>query len=57
VEGRHPDDPDVGRFGIHYLSLMQCWGDDPAGPAREQCQYGGQFGVDSRGGSFTTSRQ
>ncbi|MFF6789573.1 hypothetical protein ACFY9C_10885 [Streptomyces filamentosus] len=23
-----------------YLQIMQCWGDDPAGPKREQCQYG-----------------
>ncbi|MFJ3900669.1 hypothetical protein [Streptomyces sp. NPDC090025] len=24
----------------NYLQIFQCWGDDPAGPAREQCQYG-----------------
>ncbi|MER6799772.1 hypothetical protein, partial [Amycolatopsis mediterranei] len=30
-----------GNFATNYLQLMQCWGDDPAGPAREQCQYGG----------------
>lgn len=52
-----PTVPEVGRFGIHYLSLMQCWGDEAAGPQREQCQYGGQFGVDQRGGSFVSSRQ
>ncbi|WP_329045870.1 hypothetical protein OG738_30120 [Amycolatopsis sp. NBC_01488] len=30
-----------GNFATNYLQLMQCWGDDPAGPTREQCQYGG----------------
>ncbi|MDT9688827.1 hypothetical protein Q5762_10735 [Streptomyces sp. P9(2023)] len=30
----------------NYLQIMQCWGDDPAGPKREQCQ----FGVASTGG-------
>jgi hypothetical protein len=32
----NPDD-----FLINYLQIMQCWGDDPAGPDRTQCQYGG----------------
>jgi hypothetical protein len=30
-----------GNFATNYLQLMQCWGDDAAGPTREQCQYGG----------------
>ncbi|GAA2993711.1 hypothetical protein [Actinokineospora diospyrosa] len=30
---------DTGR-GYNYLQIMQCWGDDEAGPQREQCQYG-----------------
>ncbi|MGH3430126.1 MAG: hypothetical protein ACRDQZ_21575, partial [Mycobacteriales bacterium] len=25
-------------FSINYLQIMQCWGDDPAGPDRTQCQ-------------------
>lgn len=29
------------QFLTDYLQIMQCWGDDPAGPAREQCQFGG----------------
>ncbi|MFE1549618.1 hypothetical protein [Streptomyces sp. NPDC058718] len=31
-----------------YLQIMQCWGDDPAGPKREQCQFGA--GVTGNGG-------
>jgi hypothetical protein len=27
-------------FNINYLQIMQCWGDDPAGPDRTQCQFG-----------------
>ncbi|MFE5795860.1 hypothetical protein ACFQ8C_25255 [Streptomyces sp. NPDC056503] len=27
-------------LGSDYLQIMQCWGDDPAGPGREQCQFG-----------------
>ncbi|MBD0711076.1 hypothetical protein [Streptomyces sp. CBMA291] len=34
-----------------YLQIMQCWGDDPAGPAREQCQFGGAA---TSGGNFGT---
>ncbi|MGW4050437.1 hypothetical protein ACWENA_06360 [Streptomyces sp. NPDC004779] len=30
--------PTVG--GTDFLQIMQCWGDDPAGPRREQCQFG-----------------
>lgn len=28
-------------FQANYLQIMQCWGDDPAGPDRTQCQFGG----------------
>ncbi|MGB7796041.1 MAG: hypothetical protein WBL53_07265 [Pseudonocardiaceae bacterium] len=31
---------DLASFGINYLQIMQCWGDDPAGPDRTQCQFG-----------------
>ncbi|MER7835386.1 hypothetical protein ABTY98_05595 [Streptomyces sp. NPDC096040] len=27
-------------FAFDYLQIMQCWGDDPAGPTREQCEFG-----------------
>ncbi|UUN28804.1 hypothetical protein [Streptomyces sp. FIT100] len=27
-------------FPANYLQIMQCWGDDPEGPEREQCQFG-----------------
>ncbi|MFC8825912.1 hypothetical protein ACFT9I_11210 [Streptomyces sp. NPDC057137] len=43
-------------FRHNYLQLMQCWGDDPAGPSREQCQFGGS-GVTSSGGGWTSLRQ
>ncbi|MFF2941692.1 hypothetical protein ACFVSQ_17820 [Streptomyces niveus] len=42
-------------FRHNYLQLMQCWGDDPAGPSREQCQFGGS-GLTS-GGGWTSLRQ
>ena len=28
-------------FGADYLQIMQCWGDDPAGPDASQCEFGG----------------
>jgi hypothetical protein len=27
-------------FYVNYLQIMQCWGDDPLGPDRTQCQFG-----------------
>ncbi|MFE1904162.1 hypothetical protein ACFW96_10865 [Streptomyces gardneri] len=46
--------PTRGRNG-DYLQIMQCWGDDPAGPKREQCQFGaGVNGSDF--GAFVGSR-
>ncbi|XVV04945.1 hypothetical protein ACQPW3_05950 [Actinosynnema sp. CA-248983] len=48
----------VGRFATHYLQVMQCWGDDPAGPTREQCQFGGLDAQPFLGlGDYTKSRQ
>ncbi|MER7946059.1 hypothetical protein ABTY59_01545 [Streptomyces sp. NPDC096079] len=38
-------------YNTDYLQIMQCWGDDPAGPKREQCQFGA--GITS-GGNFGT---
>jgi phosphate ABC transporter phosphate-binding protein len=37
--GGAPTQPS-GQFGVNYLQIMQCWGDDPTGPDRAQCQYG-----------------
>jgi hypothetical protein len=31
----------AGGFGVDYLQIMQCWGDDPSGPDRTQCQLAG----------------
>ncbi|SDI45052.1 hypothetical protein SAMN05192558_104411 [Actinokineospora alba] len=41
-KGAKPTDPGRGK---NYLQIMQCWGDDPAGPRREQCQYGTPLGT------------
>ena len=45
-------------YARNYLQIFQCWGDDPDGPDRTQCQFGG-FTGDPRGGadSSTSSRQ
>jgi hypothetical protein len=39
--GGAPTEPTTGQFGVNYLQIMQCWGDDPQGPDRSQCMYGG----------------
>ncbi|MER5518854.1 hypothetical protein [Streptomyces sp. NPDC002763] len=41
-------------FKVNYLQIMQCWGDDPAGPTREQCEFGGT-GL-AIPGAFTSTR-
>jgi hypothetical protein len=44
-------------FGLDYLQIMQCWGDDP-GPDRTQCQYGGSVTQTApSAGSWVRSRQ
>jgi hypothetical protein len=48
--------PGSGQYSYNYLQIMQCWGDDPAGPRREQCQFGGLTG-DDRGGAQASTRQ
>jgi hypothetical protein len=53
--GGKPTAPLTGSFFSDYLQIMQCWGDDPAGPDREQCQFGGT--LDGRGGNWTSTRQ
>jgi hypothetical protein len=54
--GGVPTGNDLGPMAINYLQIMQCWGDDPSGPDRTQCQYGGLTGS-SRGGAQVASRQ
>jgi hypothetical protein len=51
--------PNTGQFGVHFLQIMQCWGDDPNnGPDRTQCQYGGSITQTSPGaGTYVRSRQ
>ncbi|WP_436494458.1 hypothetical protein [Actinokineospora sp. HUAS TT18] len=36
-KGAAPTDNPPGK---NFLQIMQCWGDNPTGPDREQCQYG-----------------
>jgi hypothetical protein len=40
--GQHATVSETG-WGYNYFSVFQCWGDDPKGPTREQCEFGGQF--------------
>ncbi|MEW2506678.1 hypothetical protein AB0878_40125 [Amycolatopsis sp. NPDC047767] len=55
--GGQPTGPS-GNFATDYLQIMQCWGDDPAGPKREQCQYGGLAAQGSPvAGAWTRLRQ
>ncbi|MFF3146635.1 hypothetical protein ACFVRU_34175 [Streptomyces sp. NPDC057927] len=30
---------------VNFLQIMQCWGDDPAGPDRDQCVFGGDGSI------------
>lgn len=56
-KGGKPTGPD-GNFGTNYLQVMQCWGDSPNGPDREQCQYGGLLTQSSpTAGDFARLRQ
>lgn len=56
--GGKPTVPADGEFGADYLQIMQCWGDDPTGPDRTQCQYGGSYTQPSpTAGTFVRSRQ
>ncbi|MET9555305.1 hypothetical protein [Streptomyces sp. NPDC006645] len=48
--------PTENGFRYNYLQLMQCWGDDPDGPDRDQCQFGGS-GVTQSGGGWSALRQ
>lgn len=55
--GGLPTQPFTGQFGINYLQIMQCWGDDPLGPDRTQCQYGVSNTVRPEAGAWVRSRQ
>lgn len=48
-EGGAPTDSSSGPFLTNYLQIMQCWGDDPNGPDRTQCQFGAVSGNISAG--------
>ncbi len=37
--------PTPGSNAVNFLQIMQCWGDDPAGPDRTQCQFGASQGA------------
>lgn len=47
--GGAPTQPASGDFNTNFLQIMQCWGDAPDGPRREQCQFGGLGAIDSSG--------
>lgn len=56
--GSHATRSDTS-WNYNYVQVFQCWGDDPTGPDREQCQFGGQFseqdaGTNRRLGPFNT---
>jgi hypothetical protein len=55
--GGVPTLPQTGGFSTNFLQVMQCWGDDPAGPDRTQCQFGGGVATNLQAGSWTRSRQ
>lgn len=52
-------EPTPPGFTSNYLQIMQCWGDGPDGPEREQCQFGGRHNYDNQAGggaNKTTTR-
>ncbi|MGH3786631.1 MAG: hypothetical protein ACRDRG_08780 [Pseudonocardiaceae bacterium] len=55
--GGVPTVPSFTSLGIHYLQIMQCWGDDPNGPDRTQCQYGALTQNSPPAGDWVRSRQ
>ncbi|MFJ1598504.1 hypothetical protein [Streptomyces sp. NPDC088261] len=48
--------PTTGYPSYNYLQVMQCWGDDPKGPDREQCVFGVAKKGD-KGGGLVALRQ
>lgn len=53
--GGAPTD-DATSFHDNYLQVMQCWGTDPDGPNRDQCEFG-SFSGDPRGPNQQPTRQ
>ncbi|MEU0964707.1 hypothetical protein ABZ357_04385 [Streptomyces sp. NPDC005917] len=47
-EGGAPTLPNTA-FHVNYLQVMQCWGDSPSGPDREQCAYGAGYATGGNG--------
>ncbi|MGH3777785.1 MAG: hypothetical protein ACRDRR_18985 [Pseudonocardiaceae bacterium] len=47
----------LGGFSTNYLQIMQCWGDEPQGPDRTQCQFGGGVAPNLQTGAWTRVRQ
>ncbi|MFI5906747.1 hypothetical protein [Dactylosporangium sp. NPDC051541] len=46
-----------GGFQANYLQLMECWGDDAAGPDPEHCQFGSEgLRQSDQGGLYTSGR-
>ena len=56
-KGGAPTTPATGAFGANFLQIMQCWGDDPAGPDRSQCQFGAANTNPPIHGAWVPSRQ
>lgn len=56
--GGAPTRPNTGQFATDFLQIMQCWGDDPTGPERTQCVYGGGVTQSTpAAGAWVRSRQ
>ena len=57
--GGTPTEPRNGsNFSLDFLQIMQCWGDAPSGPTREQCEFGATQGLpgSDRGGYYVSTR-
>jgi len=56
--GGAPTQPNTGQFATNFLQIMQCWGDDPSGPDRTQCLWGGAVTqATPAAGAWVRSRQ
>jgi hypothetical protein len=56
--GAAPTIPAYSEFDADFVQIMQCWGDDAAGPSPEQCQFGAaSYGSGTiPAGSYAVSR-
>ena len=41
----------------NFLQIMQCWGNEESGPAREQCEFGGVTSTSTKAGQYFNSRE